>query len=151
MKNTHGGVLILLLKWTLLHGCFTMFFYYQTEETNFSFFCKVSTNGTVEFGNRCFFKDINFYGHEFFRTVSDSCLRVPFISSNKNHKPLDDFSFIFSISIKISLWFSDVAFLKFSENCNKETAWWGLYFVKPQAWGGEKFFEEFSGIPRTNN
>lgn len=36
--------------------------------------------------NRCFFKEMSFYGHELFRTVSDSCFRVTFISSSENHK-----------------------------------------------------------------
>ena len=35
---------------------------YQLEEANFSLF-RVSTNATVKFGDRCFFKEMGFYGH----------------------------------------------------------------------------------------
>ena len=42
-----------------------------------------------------------FYGHEFFRTFSDSFFRVAFIFGNENHKSHDNFSFIFSIFIKL--------------------------------------------------
>ena len=71
---------------------------YQIEEINFSLFCKIPTNATVKFGNRCFFMDMKFGGYEFFRTVSDSCLSATFISDTVNHKSHDNFSFIFSKS-----------------------------------------------------
>ena len=64
---------------------------YQIEETNFLLPRKILTNATVEFGNRCFFKAINFDGYEFFRTVSDSYFRVTFISGSENHKSNDNF------------------------------------------------------------
>ena len=38
----------------------TATFCYQLEETNFSLFCKISTNAFVGFGNRCFFKNMLF-------------------------------------------------------------------------------------------
>ena len=57
----------------------------------------------IKFGNRCFFKDKNFYEHEFFRIVSDSWFRVTFIFGSENHISHDNFSFIFSISIKLFL------------------------------------------------
>ena len=91
-----------------------------TEETNFSLFCKIFTNATLEFGSRCFFKDMSFYRHEFFRTVSDSCFRVTFISGSENHKSHDNFSPIFSTSIELFLWLWGVEFLKFLKNYNKE-------------------------------
>ena len=47
-------------------------FCYLIEETNFSLFCNIFTNATLEFGCRCFFNDMSFYGHEFFKTVLDS-------------------------------------------------------------------------------
>ena len=37
------------------------------------------------------------YGHEFFKTVSDSCFRVSFISGSESH---GNSSFIFSMSAK---------------------------------------------------
>ena len=40
---------------------------------------------TAEFGNRCCFNCINFYGHEFCRTVRDIYLRVTFISGSESH------------------------------------------------------------------
>ena len=88
-----------------------------------------------EFGNRCFFKDINFYGHAFFRTISDNCFRVTFIPGSENHKLHDSFSFIFSIYIKLFSWIWGVVFLNFLKNYDKETAWWSLYFVTPQVCG----------------
>ena len=48
-------------------------FFYQIEDANFSLFCKISMNTTVEFDNICFFKDMDFNGHEFsepFQTVA---------------------------------------------------------------------------------
>ena len=56
---------------------------------------------SLKFGNRCYFKHLNFYGHEFFRTVSGNCFRVTFISGRENHKSHEKLSFIFSISIKL--------------------------------------------------
>ena len=57
---------------------------------------QISANATIEFVNRCYFKDMNFYGHEFFRAVPHRCFRVTCISHNEN--------------------------FKFSENYNKEIA-----------------------------
>ena len=37
----------------------------QIADNNFSLFRKISTNTTVEFGNRCFYKSMNFYGKNF--------------------------------------------------------------------------------------
>ena len=54
---------------------------YQIEEANFTLFRKISTNATVKFGNRCFFKEMGFYGHDF-EAVSDSCFRVTVISGS---------------------------------------------------------------------
>ena len=90
-------------------------FCYQIGETNFSFFHKISMNATVEFGNICFFKDMHFYGHEFFRTVSDSCFKVTFISDSENHKWHDNFCSIFSMSVKFSLWLWGIPFWNFQE------------------------------------
>ena len=106
---------------------------FRMVEINFSLFPKIFTNAAVEFSSRSFFKNINFYGHEFFRTVSDSCFRVTFITGIENHKSHDDFSFIFFISIKVFYSFEEFIFflLKFLENYNKETAWCSLYFVTP--------------------
>ena len=98
------------------------------EESNFSLFCKIFTNATLKFSTRWFFKGMSFYGHEFFTTDSDSCFRVIFISGSENHKSHDNFYSIFSISIEFFLRFWGGAFLKFLENCNKETAWWDLFF-----------------------
>ena len=42
-----------------------------------------------------------FYGHGFSRIISGSCFRVTFISGNENHKLYNNFSFIFSIFIKL--------------------------------------------------
>ena len=96
---------------------------------------------------------MNFYGDEFFRTVSGSCFRVIFIPGSENHKSHDNFSFIFSISFKVFLWIWGADVLKFLENYNKQTAWWDLYFVTPQVSSAENFlfflfflFFEFSGI-----
>ena len=98
-----------------------------------------------------------------YRNISDiSCIirfdfqgyfyfRVTFICGSENHKSHDNFSFKFSISIKLSLWFWGVGFFKFSKNCNKWTAWWGLYFVILYVLEVETFLGEFSGYPRTNN
>ena len=77
----------------------------------------------VEFDNRCYFKHLNLYGHGFFRTVSGSLFRVTFIPGSENRKSYEFFFFIFSISIKLFLWFWGVAFLKFFESYNEETAW----------------------------
>ena len=63
---------------------------------------------------------MSFYRHEFFRTVSDSCFRVTFISGSENHKSHDNFSPIFSTSIELFLWLWGVEFLKFLKNYNKE-------------------------------
>ena len=68
---------------------------------------------------------MNFYEHKFFRTVSDSCFRVTFIADSKNHKSRDNISFVFPILIKLLRRFWGVAFSKFLENYNEETAWWG--------------------------
>ena len=76
-------------------------FYYHKEETNFSLFCKISTNANLEFGNRCFFKGMDFYAHKFFITVSHSCFKFTFISGSENHKSHDNFPSTFSISIKL--------------------------------------------------
>ena len=99
-----------------------------------------------EFGNRCFFKDMNFYGHEFFRIISDNCLRVTFLSSGENHKSHDSFSFIFSISIKLFSWLWEVCsskaivFLNFLKNYGKKTTWWSLYFVMLQVSAADTLF-----------
>ena len=53
-------------------------------------FCKISMNATLEFGNRCFFKDMIFYGHEFFRTISDSFFKITFISGSEIPKSYDN-------------------------------------------------------------
>ena len=90
-----------------------------------------------------FLKDMNFYRHEFFR--------ITFICGSKNHKSHYNFSFRFSISIKIFLWIWIATYLEFSEIYNKETAWWGLYFITPQVAGAETIFVEFFGISGTNN
>ena len=95
-------------------------FCYQIEETNFSLFGKIYTNAAIKFGNRYFFKDMNFYGHELFRTISDSWLFDTFISGSENHKLHDNFSFILSISIMemfsiISPCFHQVFFNGFEE------------------------------------
>ena len=119
----------------------------QIEKTYFSLFWKISTNVTVVFGSRRFIKDMNFYRNEFFRTISSSCFRVSFISGSKNHKSHDNFSFIFTFSIKLFLWLWGVAFLKFSENYKKETAWWRLYFATPQVTEAETFFWGFLKFP----
>ena len=66
----HEVLVLLLTETKLRYSAFC----YQIEETNFWLFGQVYTNATIGFGNRCFFKDINFYRHEFFRTVSDSCI-----------------------------------------------------------------------------
>ena len=105
----------------------------------------------VKLNNRYFFNSTSFYGHQLFRTVSDNCFRVTFICGSENHKSHDNFSFKFSISIKLSLWFWGVGFFKFSKNCNKWTAWWGLYFVILYVLEVETFLGEFSGYHRTNN
>ena len=73
------------------------------------------THATEEFGNRCFFKDMNFYGLEFLRTVPDICFRITFISDSENHRSHDSFSFIFSMSAKLFLWLWGVAFWNFQE------------------------------------
>ena len=59
----------------------------------------------VEFDNRCYFKHLNLYGHGFFRTVSGSLFRVTSIPGSENRKSYEFFFFIFSISIKLFLWF----------------------------------------------
>ena len=41
--------------------------------------CKISTNATAEFNNRCIFKDMNFYGHEFFRQLALGLLSYPVV------------------------------------------------------------------------
>ena len=90
-------------------------FCFQIEETNFSLFRKIFTNATAKVGNRWFFKEIDFYGHTSqnrFRRL----LWVTFIFGSENHKSRDNFSFIYSISIKLNLWLSGVGFLKLSEN-----------------------------------
>ena len=76
-------------------------FYFLLSRRNdhFSLFQKIFTNATVDFGNRCFFKDRNFYGHEFCRTVSDSCFMVYFISGSGNHESHDTCKEIFSYSL----------------------------------------------------
>ena len=94
---------------------------------------------------------MSFYGNEFSRTISDTCFRITFISGSESHKSYNNFPFMFSISINNFLWLWGIAFLKFSENYNNETAWLGLYFVSPQFSGAETFLGGFSGIPRTNN
>ena len=50
-------VLVRLLTETVLQ--YSTFFY-KIEETNFSMFRKISANAIAEFGNRSFFKDMNF-------------------------------------------------------------------------------------------
>ena len=67
-----------------------------------------------------FFKDMIFHGHEFFRTISDNCFSVTFISGSKNYKSHDSFHFIFSISIKFFSWLWGVAFSNFLKNYDKE-------------------------------
>ena len=67
--------------------------------------------------NRCFFKEMSFYGHELFRTVSDSCFRVTFISSSENHKRIIIFllylpfplSFLYSFEQQLFLYFGKIA------------------------------------------
>lgn len=80
-------------------------FGYQIEEFNFSLFHQISTNATIKFGRT---------------NISDSCFRVSFISGSVNNKSHDNFSFVFSISVKFFLWPSGVPFLKFLENYQKK-------------------------------
>ena len=58
---------------------------------------------------------MNFYGHEFFRTVSDSCSRVAFISGNENHKSHDNYFFIFSMPVKPFYGFQEKLFETFTK------------------------------------
>ena len=74
--------------------------------------------------------EINF--SETFQTVALGLLSGEIISGIENHKSHDFFHilditfkiffFIYFISIKLFLWLSGVAFLKFSEHYNEETA-----------------------------
>ena len=45
--------------------------YIQKQYSN-NLFYRISTTATVELGELMLFKHMNFNGHEFFRTVSDS-------------------------------------------------------------------------------
>ena len=51
-------------------------FLLSNRRRQFLLFRKISTNVTVKFGNRCYFKDMNFYGYGFIRTVPYSCFKV---------------------------------------------------------------------------
>ena len=67
------GILVWLLADTVLLY-FT--FSYQIDETNFLLFRKISTNATLEFGNRCCFKEMNFYRHEFSELIQTVALGI---------------------------------------------------------------------------
>ena len=97
-----------------------------------------------------FFKDMIFHGHEFFRTISDNCFSVTFISGSKNYKSHDSFHFIFSISIKIFSWLWGVAFSNFLKNYDKEIVEkFQLFFFGlkqfPAYFSFVKSFNQFSG------
>ena len=71
-------VLVRLLTETVLQYST---FYYKIEETNLSLFRRISANAVAKFGNRSFFKDMNF--SEPFQTVTLgllSCLVVRIIN-----------------------------------------------------------------------
>ena len=64
-----------VLRYVIGCGCFTVICYRSIpashileERSDFSLFCKTSTSATVEFGNICFFKDMNF--SELFQTLA---------------------------------------------------------------------------------
>ena len=124
----------------LLTDCNILLFAIKYK-TNFSLFGKISTNATLKFRNRCFFKDMNF--PELLHTVALELLSYLVI----NHMVI----FLLYFPSIYFLWLCGVAFLKFLENYKKEIAWPGLYFVTQQLSGAETFCGEFSRIPRTNN
>ena len=80
----------------------------QTKETNFLLFRKISTNTTVEFGNRCYFKGMNFYRPKIIMNLSDQAVTLIFGSDNQ--KLQDNLSFIMSISIDIFYGFEEYFF-----------------------------------------
>ena len=44
---------------------------------------------------------MNFHGHEFFKTVSDSCFSVTFISGSENHKSYDNILWLWGVAFFI--------------------------------------------------
>ena len=70
----------------------------------------------------------NFYGHEFFKTVSNTCFRVTFIFGSENHESHNNFSFIFFIHIELLLGLLKIAFLKFSKKLQKpNSVMWSIF------------------------
>ena len=76
-------------------------------------------------------------------------VKFTFISGNENH--ISNYIFIFFISIRLFVWFWAVAFLKFLKSHEKETAWWGIYFVTQQVSWAEMILGEVFRILRTSN
>ena len=76
-------------------------------------------------------------------------VKFTFISDNEHH--ISNYIFIYFISIRHFVWFWAVAFLKFLKSYDKETAWWGIYFVTQQVSWVEMIFGEVFRILRTSN
>ena len=71
----------------------------------------------------------NLTGVSSFRLSCERTLSVAFTSGSVNHKSHDNFFLYFPCPPSFFMALKS-SFLKFSENYYKETAGWGLYFVK---------------------
>ena len=94
-------------------------FHILEERSDFSLFCKTSTSATVEFGNICFFKNMNF--SESFQTLALlSLVRiVNHMIISYSYFPCPSSFFDVHQAFLIGL---RSTFLKYSENYKKETA-----------------------------
>ena len=101
-----------------------------SEEAILSMLWITSTDAPVDSSYRCFY-------HEswIFRTVSDKCFQITFISGNANHKSNDFFVSYFQF-FQAFLQFWEVAVNGFSEISTKtywrKTTWWCLCLLMLQ-------------------
>ena len=87
---------------------------------------------------------MNFNRHEFFRTVSDSCFKVNFISGGENHQSHDNLScFAFSNSIKLFFMALKSSFFEFFRKLLKRNSVMESIFSYTQVWGAYTFFGNF--------
>ena len=91
---------------------------------------------------------MNLHRHEFFRTVSDSCLSVTFISGSENHKSHGNFSFRFCMSVKLFLWLWGIVFWNFQKIITKKQCdeVYGCYALGLRSW--DIFGANFQEFPK---